>query len=150
MRTLDPLGVGSLPSVARGQTHDIQDWRGSQRQFHVTVIQKADVALAFFCSGLQLNDLVPLDRQWICAANKLVNQVSHDLKEWRSPEAQSLGVVSASTELVKPLSNCPGLCEAQRLYFIERIDTPDLPRDPLPTLEGDPVILLRYVRVISN
>jgi hypothetical protein len=41
--------------------------------------------------------------------NKLVNPVSHNLQEWGSQEAQSLGVVFALTELIKPLSNCPGV-----------------------------------------
>jgi hypothetical protein len=71
-----------------------------------------------------------------------VNPVSHDLQEWRSQEAQSLGVVSALTELIKPLSNCPGLPEAQQLEFIEMIDTSDLPPNNIHTFEGDRFILL--------
>jgi hypothetical protein len=65
--------------------------------------------------------------------NKLVNMVSHDLQESRSQEAQLLGVVFALTELIKPLSNCPGLSEAWQLQFIEMIDTSDLPPNDIHT-----------------
>jgi hypothetical protein len=71
-----------------------------------------------------------------------VNRVSHDLQEWTSQEAQSLGVVFALTELIKPLSNCPGLSEAQQLEFIEMIDASDLPPSDRHTFEGDRFILL--------
>jgi hypothetical protein len=59
------------------------------------------------------------------------------LQECRSQEAQSFGVVFALTELIKPLSNCPGLSEAQQLEFIEVIDTSRLPPTDIHTLEGD-------------
>jgi uncharacterized protein YcgI (DUF1989 family) len=71
-----------------------------------------------------------------------VNPVSHDLQECRSQEAQSFGVVFAFTELIKALSNCPGLSEAQQLEWIEMIDTFHLPPNDIHTFEGDRFILL--------
>jgi hypothetical protein len=71
-----------------------------------------------------------------------VNQVSHDLQEWRSQETQLLGVVFAFTELIKSLSNCPGLSEARQLEFIEMIDTSRLPPNDIHTFEGDRFFLL--------
>jgi hypothetical protein len=41
MRDLDPLWVAFLRSVSKGQTHDIRDWMGLQRRFHVAVPGKA-------------------------------------------------------------------------------------------------------------
>jgi hypothetical protein len=70
-----------------------------------------------------------------------VNRVSHDLQEWTSQEAQSLGVVFALTELVKPLYNYPGLPEAQKLEFIEMIYTSNLPPNDIHTCERDRFIL---------
>jgi hypothetical protein len=72
-----------------------------------------------------------------------VNRVSHDLQEWRSQEAQVLGVVFALTELIKQLSNCLGLSEAQQLELIKMIDTSGLPPNDIHTFEGDRFILLR-------
>jgi hypothetical protein len=71
-----------------------------------------------------------------------VNRVSHDLKEYRSQEAKSFGVVFALTGLIKPLSNCPGLSEAQHLEFIEVIDTSHLPPNDIHALESDRFFLL--------
>jgi hypothetical protein len=71
-----------------------------------------------------------------------MNRVSHNLQEWRSHEARSLGVIFALTELIKPLYNCPGLSEAQQLEFIEMIDASDMPPNDIHTFEGDWFILL--------
>jgi hypothetical protein len=71
-----------------------------------------------------------------------MNRVSHDFQECRSQEAQTFGVVFALTELIKPLSNCPGLSEAQQLEFIEVIDTSHLPPNDIHTLKGDRFFLL--------
>jgi hypothetical protein len=71
-----------------------------------------------------------------------VNLVSHDLQEWRSQEALSLGAVFALTELIKRLSNYPGFSETQQLEFIEMIDTSDMPPNDMHTFEGDRFILL--------
>jgi hypothetical protein len=70
-----------------------------------------------------------------------VNRVSHDLQEWRSQEAQLLGFVFALTELINPLSNCPGLSEAQQREFIKMIDPSDLPPNDIQTFEGGWFIL---------
>jgi hypothetical protein len=61
---------------------------------------------------------------------------------WRSREAQSLGIVSAFTELLKSLFNCPGLSEDQQIDVIMKIDTSDLPPKDVHILEGDPFTLL--------
>jgi hypothetical protein len=137
-------------SVSTGQAHAIQDWRELQSRFHVIVTEKVDVALSFVCSGLQPNDPFPLDLHWICATNKLLNQVNNDLHEWRSQETHSFGVVSAFTELIKRLSKCPRLSEFQRLNFIEMIDTADLPLNGRQLFEGDLPILLRNIDTRSG
>jgi hypothetical protein len=72
------------------------------------------------------------------------------LQDWRRQEAQSLGIVSAFTQLLTPLPNCPGLSEAQQVDFIERIDTPDLPPNDIELLKGDPFILLRNIDTRSG
>jgi hypothetical protein len=56
-----------------------------------------------------------------------------------------LAVISAFTELIMPLSNCAAFSECQQLYFIEWIDTPDLPRNRIHIHEGDPFILGRNI-----
>jgi hypothetical protein len=71
-----------------------------------------------------------------------MNRVSHDLQEWRSQEARSLGVVFALTELIKPLYNYPGFPEAQQLEFIEMIDTSNLPPNDIHTFERGRFTLL--------
>jgi hypothetical protein len=43
---------------------------------------------------------------------------------------------------IKPISNYPGLSEAQQLEFIEMIDTSDLPPNDIHTFEGGPFFLL--------
>jgi hypothetical protein len=99
--------------VEKGKTKEIQDWRELQRRFHVFVTKEINAAHDFFCDGLEPNDTFPLDRQWICATNKLVNRANHHSQQWRTQEARSFGIISAFTQLIKPLSNCPGLSEAQ-------------------------------------
>jgi hypothetical protein len=99
MRAPESLWPDFLLSIAEGQTHDIQDWREHQTRFHVTVLQTIEAAQSFFCLGQESHDPFPLDRQWICATNKLVNQVNHHFQQWRSQKAQSFGVVSAFCQL---------------------------------------------------
>jgi hypothetical protein len=69
---------------------------------------------------------------------------------WRGQEAQSFGIVSAFTELVKPLFNCPGVPEAQQIDIIKKIETPDLPPNDIRFLEGDAFILLRNIGTRSG
>jgi hypothetical protein len=116
-----------LLSVAKGKTNEIQDWRELQRRFHGFVTKEISAAHDFFCDELEPRDPFPLDCQWICATNKFMNQVNHHLQQWRTQETRSLGITSTFTQFIKPLSNCPGLSEAQQIGFIEKIDTPDLP-----------------------
>jgi hypothetical protein len=150
MRAPDPGWAGFLLSIAKGQAQNIQDWRELHRRFGVTVTKDVQTTQSFFCFGLQPDDPFPLDRQWIYAINKLANQINHDLQDWRSPKARILGVVSAFTQLIKPLSNCPGLSESQQIDFIERIDRPDLPPNDIHILKGDPFILLRIIDTCSG
>jgi hypothetical protein len=58
---------------------------------------------------------------------------------------ESLGVVSGFAELVKPVSNCLGLPEAQKLDFIKMIDALDLRPDHIKVFQGDPTIALRDI-----
>jgi hypothetical protein len=116
----------------------------------VFVTKDISAAHGFFCDGSEPHDPFPFDRQRICAPNKLVNQINHHLQQWRTQEAESFGIVSAFTELIKPLSNYPGLSEAQQIDFIETIDTPDLPPTDIHILEGDPFILIRNIDTRSG
>jgi hypothetical protein len=141
MQAPDPVWAGFLLSIAKGQTHNIQDWMELHRRFGVTVTKDVQIAQSFCCFGLQPDNPFPLNRQWNCVNNKLVNQVNHDLQEWRSQKAHILGVVSAFAELIKHSSNCSGLSESHQIDFIERIDSPDLPPNDIHILEGDPFIL---------
>jgi hypothetical protein len=110
--------VTFLLSVAKGKTNEIS------------------AVHDFFCDGLEPHDPFPLDPQWICATNKLVNQIKHLLQQWRTKEARSFGTIFVFTQLIKPLSNCPGLSHTQQIDFIEKTDTPDLPSNDIPILEG--------------
>jgi hypothetical protein len=72
------------------------------------------------------------------------------LQSWKSEEALSLGVVWAFTDLIKPLSNCPELCQTQKIDFIGSIEAADLPPNGIYILEGDPFILLRDIDTPSG
>jgi hypothetical protein len=58
--------------------------------------------------------------------------------------------MSAFTELIKPLFNCPGLSEAQQIDVIKKIETPGLPPNNIHILEGDPFIVLRNIGTRSG
>jgi hypothetical protein len=66
-----------------------------------------------------------------------MNQVNHELQQWKGQEARSLWFVWALTELIQLLSTCPGLSESQQIDFTERIDTPDLPLGEIHILKGN-------------
>jgi hypothetical protein len=145
MRGPDPSWATILLSVANGMTNEIQDWRELQRRFHVFVIKDISTAHDFFCDGLEPHNPFPLDHQWICATNKLVNQINHHFQQWKTQEAQSLSIVSAFTEFINSLSNYSGFSEDRQINFIEKIDTTDLPPNDIHLLEGDPFILIRNI-----
>jgi hypothetical protein len=145
MRASDPSWAAFLLLVAKGKTNEIQDWRERQRRFHVLVTKEINAAYDFFCDELEPHDPFPLDRQWICAINKLVNQINHHLQQWSTQEARSFGIISAFTQLIKPLFNCPGLSEAQQIDFIEKTDTSDLPLNDIPISEGGPFVFIRNI-----
>jgi hypothetical protein len=147
MRVPDPSWATFLLSVAKGKPHEIQDWRELERCLHVLVTKDICAAHDFFCDGLEPHDPFHLDRQWICAPNKLANQINHHLQQWRT---HSFDIISAFTELIKPLSNCPGLSEAQQINFIGKIDTSDLPPKDIHILKGDPFILIRNIDTRSG
>jgi hypothetical protein len=65
-----------------------------------------------------------------------VNQINYRLQQWRTQETRSFGIISAFTQLIKPLFNWPGLSEAQQIDFIEKIDTLDLLLNDILILEG--------------
>jgi hypothetical protein len=73
LRHPDPVWADFLHSVAHGQTQNIQDWREFHRRFRVTATKDVQIAQSVFGFGLQPDDPFPLNRQWICATNKLVN-----------------------------------------------------------------------------
>jgi hypothetical protein len=60
----DPSWATFSLSVAKGKTHAIQDWMELNKCFHVLGTKDTGIA----------HDPFPLDRQWICVTNKLVNQ----------------------------------------------------------------------------
>jgi hypothetical protein len=136
MRAPGPSWVIFLLSVANGKRFEIQDWRELQRRFHVFVIKEISAAHDFFCDGLEPHGPFPLDPQWICVTNKPASQINHHLQQWRTQGARSFSIVSAFTQLIKPLSNCLGLSEAQQIDFIKKIDTPDLPSNDIPIYGG--------------
>jgi hypothetical protein len=111
----------------------------------VFVTKEISAAHNFFCEGLERHDHFPLDRQWICTTNKLVNQTNHHLQQWRTQDAQSFGIISAFIQLIQLLSNCPGLSKAQQINFIEKIDRLELPSNDVPILEGDLFVLMRNI-----
>jgi hypothetical protein len=150
MRAHDPLSATSLLSMAKGKTNEIQDWRELQRRFHMLVTKDISGAHDFFCDGLGPHNPFPLDRQWICVTNRLVNQINHHLRQWRTQEARSFGIISAVTQLIKLLSNFLGLFEAQQIDFIKKIDTPDLASNYIPILEGNPFVLIRNTHIRSG
>jgi hypothetical protein len=78
MRAGDPFWAAFLLSIAKGQSHEIQDWRELRREFGATITKDVEAARAFFCSGVNPCDRFPLDRQWIWATNKLVDEVNHE------------------------------------------------------------------------
>jgi hypothetical protein len=65
-----------------------------------------------------------------------VNQINHHLQQWRTQETRSFGIISAFIQFIKPLSNCPGLSEAQQIDFLEKIDTADPPSNDMSILKG--------------
>jgi hypothetical protein len=115
----------------------------------VFVTKEISTAHDFFCDGLEPHNPIPLDPQWICA-NILVNQINHHLQPWSPQDARSFGIISAFTQLIKSLSNYPGLSEAQQIDFIEKIDTPDLPSNDIPIFEGDPFVLITNIDTRSG
>jgi hypothetical protein len=145
MRARNPFSAALLLSIEKRQKHEIRDLRELRKAFGVTVIEDIEVAQAFFCSGVRPRDPFPLNRQWISAINKLVNAVNHELQSWRSERALSLGVVYAFTHLIKVLSNCPGSSEAQKIDFIESIETSDLSPNENHILEEDPFVVFRNI-----
>jgi hypothetical protein len=119
IRAPDAAWAGFLLFTAKRETYGIQDWKELGKQFRMTVTNDLGIAQMLFCFGVQPDDPFPHARQWICAPNKLVNQVTRKLQQWRSQRAQLFGVVSAFIELIKPFANCSGLLESQQLDFIE-------------------------------
>jgi hypothetical protein len=87
IRAPEPSWADFLLSNAKGQTRDIQDWRELQIRFRVTATQNIETAQSFFCIGLEPHDPFRLDRQWICATNKLMNHVNHHFQQWGSQKA---------------------------------------------------------------
>jgi hypothetical protein len=72
-----------------------------------------------------------LDSEWKCPAQSWIWVVC-----WRRQEIQSFGIISAFTELVKPLFNCSGLSEAQQIDVIKKIETSNLPLNDIHILKG--------------
>jgi hypothetical protein len=147
MTARDALWAALLLSVAKNQSHEIRNWKELRKAFGGTITKDVEVAQAFFCSGVKPCDPFPLDRQWICATNKLVNEANRELQSWRSEKDLSLGVVYVFPDLIEPLSNCPGLSEAQQIDFIESIETADLPQTRSIFLKG---ILLFCFETLEN
>jgi hypothetical protein len=54
-----------LSDIARSKTDDIGDWRALHERFRVTLTDDPEVALSFFCDGVDPALYFPLDRQGI-------------------------------------------------------------------------------------
>jgi hypothetical protein len=50
-----------LFSIAKGQSHDIHDWRELGNRFQVTVTQDIQIARNLFCSSVHPHNPFPLD-----------------------------------------------------------------------------------------
>jgi hypothetical protein len=121
MQAQDPLWAHFLLAIAKGQRDDIDNCRQLQTRFGIIVTRDIERARSFFFLGVRPRDHFPLDHQWVCATNKLVNQVNHNFQQWRRQEAQALGIVSAFIQFIKPVLKCPGLSELQQIDFIEKM-----------------------------
>jgi hypothetical protein len=108
----------------------------------MTVTQAVSVARSFFCFSLPPLVPLPLDRLWIYALNRIVNQVNGNCnwEGWRSQVTHLLAVVSARRvciPFIKSWSNCTALSKFQQINFIERIDTPDRSQNDIPSISFD-------------
>jgi hypothetical protein len=103
------------------------------------VTQAVAVTRSFLCFALPPLAPLALDYQWVYASTKLVNQVNRNCNwgEWRSQEIHVLETVSACIRFVKSWSNRHGLSKFQQIEFIERIDTPDIPPNDIPSVLFD-------------
>jgi hypothetical protein len=126
-----------LLALAQSQTLGILDWKQFNAHFGVMVGANVSNTMPFFCSGIKSDDTFALGRQGICITDTLVNHVHHKLWQWRSQESSSSEVLSALAELIKALSNCPGLSECQQSDFIKKSDAPDLPLHDIHIPESD-------------
>jgi hypothetical protein len=132
-----------LESISRGNVGAYTKWRHLREHFGVTVTIEYEVTRRFFCNGIGSGEVFPLDRQWMCATNRLAGEVNKSVQDWRATEARFLGEISAVTDLVTPLVESPGLSICQQRDFIEKLDLPDLPPHHLRLFEGDCLVLMR-------
>jgi hypothetical protein len=146
MRAPDPPEWADLLlAIAKGRLPEEVNW-ATLHSLGVTVTQSLDTALSFFRDDVDPRDLFPLDRQWICATNKLAKEINILLQQWRQDGgARVLGTILAASEILTPLPNSPGLALPIQIDFVERLDMPDLPPSELLIVEGDPLLLLRNI-----
>jgi hypothetical protein len=150
IRTPDLPWARFLLFVARGEMGNCATWKDLEVNFGVRVTDDLQCAQDFFCSEIRPEDIFPLDRQWICPTNRLVNEVNGHIQNWRSEMAEYLGTVYATTNLITPLPESPGLSICQQIDFIEKLDTPDLPMHAITFFRGDAFVLLRNIDTRSG
>jgi hypothetical protein len=83
--------------------------------FGVSIIER----IALTCFGLSTTERIALARFGVSTAERIGLTC----------------IVSAFTELVKPLFNCPGLPEPQQIDVIKKIEKLDLPLNDMHILE---------------
>jgi hypothetical protein len=118
--------------------------------FSVIVTDDLETAQAVLRQDIPPGDTFPFDRQSICPVNRLVSEVNQQIQCWHSGSARFLGYVHATTDLITPPRERPGLSECQQLDFIERIETADVPLHCLSLFKGNALALLRNLNTRSG
>jgi hypothetical protein len=143
VRTANSEWADFLHSISWGMLGPYTKWKNLAERFGVTITPDYGIAQQFFRDGVGPAEPFPLDRQWICATNRLAGEVNMEIQNWRAEGARFLGRIYAATDLVSPLPESPGLSLCQQRDFIEKLDLADLPPHELVLYEGDCLILLR-------
>ena len=126
----------------------------------ITVTNDFATAERFYIDDVDLTKKIPLDRQWICSTNHLVNEVNNYFHQKRNellPENHKFGIVHAITNVEKELpasSICKNLTYLQRLDFARNWIFPDLPDPSIEVQYGEPMTLMRntntYEGIVKN
>jgi hypothetical protein len=101
--------------------------------------------ISWFCTRISIFDTWLLIQNKKCPVQLWIWAV-----RWRSQKAWSFGIISAFTELAKPLFRCPELSKAQKIDVIKKIETLNLPLNDIHISKEDPFTLLRNIGTRSG